>query len=90
MSEKPSFENEVESGDMVDRFLRLPASWQLGGLLTLVVIVVLVSLGACAWACALLLVVVRRRRSRSLGVLGGAPRRRQTTAPLQSPRILIV
>ena len=43
MSEKPSFENEVESGDMVDRFLRLPASWQLGGLLTLVVIVVLVA-----------------------------------------------
>ena len=40
-----------------------------------VVIVVLVSLGACACACALLLLVVRHRRSRSLGLLGGAPRR---------------
>ena len=35
--------------------------------------------GACACACVLFL-VVRRRRSRSLGVLGGAPRRRQNTA----------
>ena len=54
-----------------------------------VVVVVLVSLGACAWACALLL-VVRRRRSRSLGVLGGAPRPRQTTVPLHNPTILIL
>ena len=45
--------------------------------------------GACACACVLFL-VVRRRRSRSLGVLGGAPRRRQTTAPLQDPTILIL
>ncbi len=43
MSDKTPIVDDARSGDMVDRFLRLPASWQLGSLLVLVVISILVA-----------------------------------------------
>lgn len=43
MSDSTPKNGGEQSEDMVDRFLRLPASWQLGGVLVLVVIAILVA-----------------------------------------------
>lgn len=43
MSETPPTNRDERPEDMVDRFLGLPASWQLGGLLILVVVAILVA-----------------------------------------------
>ena len=54
MSESPPKNGGEQSEDMVDRFLRLPASWQLGGVLILVVVAILISSFPVCWSLFLL------------------------------------